>query len=171
MQRNYNDALDHVLRYEGGYTDHPSDPGGATKYGITIGNLASWRKHQVTKDDVKALELEEAKAIYKTRYWDAIFGDQLEDGLDIAVFDCAVNQGVGRSVRLLQDVVGVKQDGVFGPITMEALKRHMTSDVLEEFMARRMVHYGSLKKLFPIFGLGWSRRLMATFDIAIRARL
>jgi lysozyme family protein len=171
MQRNYKQALKHVLYYEGGYTDHPDDPGGATNLGITIANLADWRKRPVTKAEVRALTLEEAEAIYKAQYWDAVFADQLDDGVDIMMFDCAVNQGVSRAVRILQDSIGVKSDGQFGPVTMAALKKHSSSEVIDEFAARRMCHYASLQKLFKVFGLGWSRRLMSTHELAVLARL
>lgn len=167
MKESYERALRHVLIYEGKYSDHPSDPGGATNLGITIAVLAAWRGRAVTKADVRALTLDEAAAIYKARYWDNARCDDLPAGLDLAAFDCAVNQGVGRAARLLQQAAGATVDGVLGPKTLSAVRAGDARLILLEFMARRMQGYGSLQKLFRVFGLGWSRRLMATNALAL----
>lgn len=162
MKENFDRALAFVLQYEGGYSDHPSDPGGATNRGITIAELAAVRGHAVTKDDVRALTVAEAGQIYRTRYWAAIRGDDLPAGVDVAVFDCAVNQGVGRATRFLQQASGATVDGVLGPKTLAAAQ-HAS---LDEFMAQRMNSYGLLSGLFKTFGLGWSRRLMACYALS-----
>ena len=167
MQQNFDTALAHVLHYEGGYSDHPSDPGGATNRGITKAVLAAYRGRAVSKDDVRALTKTEAAAIYRSRYWDAARCDRLPSGLDIAVFDCAVNQGIGRATRFLQQAAQVTADGKIGPKTLAAIAAAKPDALLAEFMARRMNSYGLLRKLFEVFGLGWSRRLMATHAIAL----
>jgi lysozyme family protein len=169
MQANYELALAHVLQYEGGYTNHPADPGGPTNFGITLANLSEWRKTHCTASDVECMAKEEAEAIYKAMYWDKVYGDILPHGLDIAVFDCAVNQGVGRAIKLLQRAVKVQEDGVLGKLTLKAVNGLPASDMLHEFMALRMQAYGSLTTLFRTFGLGWSRRLIATYDVSLRA--
>lgn len=161
-------CLPFVLEWEGGYSDHPSDPGGATNLGITHAVLAEWRGKPVTKADVKALALPEAAQIYRARYWDKVRGDSLPAGIDLAVFDCAVNQGVGRAIRLLQEAARVKVDGVIGPRTLEAIQSAAPIPLLNEFMARRMNAYGLLVNLFRSFGLGWSRRLMSQHTEALR---
>lgn len=161
MRENFNIALKHVLKFEGGYSDHPSDPGGATKYGITHAVLARHRGREVSKADVKALTREEAGAIYRKDYWDAASCDKVPSGLDLAVFDCAVNQGVGRAKRFLQQAAKVTVDGQIGPITLAAVHAAPSEELLVEFMALRMRSYGLLQRLFKTFGLGWSRRLMA----------
>ena len=167
MQANFDLALKHVLKFEGGYSDHPEDPGGATNFGITIGVLGEYRGAPVTKQDVRSLSLAEAARIYRTRYWNAVSCDQLPAGVDLAVFDCAVNQGVGRAARFLQTAARVKTDGVIGPVTLNAVKAANPDKLLREFMAQRMRSYGLLRSLFGTFGLGWSRRLMAIHAEAI----
>lgn len=167
MKQNFNEGLKLILSHEGGYSDHPSDPGGATNMGITHAVLAAHRGRSVTKAEVKALTRLEAADIYHSRYWMLCRCDELPTGMDVAVFDCAVNQGVSRAITLLQKSVNVTADGKFGPKTLEALRSYPTSAMLLEFMSRRMNSYGLLTTLFRTFGLGWSRRLMATFAAAL----
>ena len=162
MQKNFNAALAHVLLFEGAYSDHPLDPGGATNLGITQAVLQSYRGQPVSKDDVRALTKKEAAAIYRKNYWEPACCGSLPSGVDFAVFDCAVNQGVGRAARFLQQAANVAADGKIGPATLAAASQTPAEALLTEFMARRMLSYGLLRKLFTTFGLGWSRRLMAT---------
>jgi lysozyme family protein len=167
LQTNFDSALAHVLKYEGGYSDHPMDPGGATQLGITRAVLARYRGRPVSKAEVRALTRADAAAIYRADYWEPARCGELPSGLDLAVFDCAVNQGVGRATRLLQQAVGVKVDGKIGAMTLAAVMAAKPDRLLGEFVARRMLSYGSLRKLFPVFGLGWSRRLIATHAAAL----
>ncbi len=161
MDETFDAALRHVLQFEGGYSDHPHDPGGATNLGITHRVLEAHRGRSVSKADVRALTRAEATQIYRQRYWNAASCPALPPGLDLAVFDCAVNQGVARAIRLLQQAAKVKADGVIGPITLAAIRNAPSRDLINEFMARRMNAYGRLQQLFRTFGLGWSRRLIA----------
>jgi hypothetical protein len=108
-------SLAHVLKHEGGYVNHPADPGGATNLGITAATLARARGHPVSAADVAALTRAEAAAIYRRFFWNSARGDDLPAGLDHAVFDLAVNSGPGRAARLLQRVLAVAEDGVIGP--------------------------------------------------------
>ncbi len=167
MQENFPAALDQVLKFEGGYSDHPSDPGGATKFGITHEVLAQYRGQAVSKDDVRALTKAEAAEIYRSRYWLLAACDALPAGVDLAAFDCAVNQGVGRAKKFLQQAARVTVDGAIGPVTLAAISSTPREDLLVEFMARRMQSYGTLGRLFRTFGLGWSRRLMAIHAAAL----
>lgn len=168
MNANFQAALAHVLKHEGGYSDHPSDPGGATNFGITHQVLAAYRGvERVSREDVKALTRSEAAAIYRARYWNTCRCDDLPPGLDLLVFDCAVNQGAGRAARFLQQAVQVHADGQIGPATLAAVQAADFVDVCVEFSARRMHGYGLLTKLFPVFGLGWSRRLQRTLAAAL----
>ncbi|MCH8520818.1 glycosyl hydrolase 108 family protein [Glycocaulis sp.] len=166
MASRFANALDHVLRWEGGYVDHPDDPGGATNFGITLATLQGWRGRAVTKADVKALTKAEAGEIYKARYWDQCRCDELPEGVDAIVFDAAVNHGAGRAARLLQEALGVGVDEIIGPITMGAAKAADPRELVCEIGARRMVLYGNLAH-FRTFGLGWSRRLMGTIAGAV----
>ena len=86
----------YVLASEGGYVNHPRDPGKATNMGITIATLRAWRGRPVTNADVRDLSQEEALQIYKAQYWDTVRADQLPLGLDYLTFDYGVNSGPGR---------------------------------------------------------------------------
>jgi len=158
-------SLDAVLRWESGFADNAADPGGATKYGITRKTLSRWRGRRVTKAEVSALTRDEAAAIYRAWYWDACRCDELPAPITLAVFDAAVNQGPLRARKLLQGAVGVKADGIVGPVTLDAVRAADTADLLRDFMARRALHYASLPNR-AVFGRGWFRRL---FDIHRRA--
>lgn len=151
-----------VARWEGGYSDHPSDPGGATNYGITIGVLSEWRGLRVTKQDVKNLTLQEAGAIFRDRYWDVLRCDELPEEVRLIVFDCAVNQGPGRAVEFLQKSVEVAVDGKFGPKTMAAIHSHNKLDLKAELARRRLDHYYNLahKGGKSVFEKGWLNRLV-----------
>lgn len=167
MLSNFEESLKHILQYEGGYSDHPLDPGGATNLGITRGVLSAHRGRRVSKKEVRALTHQEAAQIYKKKYWDLCHCSILPSGVDVAVFDCAVNQGVSRARKFLQMAAQVRVDGKIGPITLKAVRQADPERLLNEFIARRMRHYGMLRRLFPTFGLGWSRRLSATHAIAL----
>lgn len=102
MKNNFQDCLQRVLKDEGGYTNDASDSGGPTIYGITIADVRKYVKKNATASDVKALSLDQAKTIYKARYWDAISADTLPSGVDYTCFDYAVNSGLGRPRKALQ---------------------------------------------------------------------
>lgn len=142
-------ALEIVLEHEGGYVNHPDDPGGETKYGIS--------KRAYPYEDIKGLTLEKASLIYKRDYWDRCRCGELPWPLSLCVFDSAVNQGVVRATMLLQRAVNAKQDGVIGPVTLSKA-RQAGPDVSALFMAERAIHYASLPT-FNTFGRGWMRRL------------
>src|SRR3990167_9280119 len=102
---NYEMALARLLVHEGGYTNHPSDPGGPTNFGITIFDYRKYVKPSATATDVKAMSLSEAKGIYRAKYWDAQRCDALPAGVDYAIFDYGVNSGIGRSGKVLRRVL------------------------------------------------------------------
>ena len=97
----YDEALERVLVHEGGYTNHPSDPGGPTNWGITIHDARAHWKKDATAADVRGMPLAVAKEIYRSKYWDVLRCDDLPAGVDYAVFDFGVNSGVGRSAKVL----------------------------------------------------------------------
>lgn len=155
-----------VLASEGSYSDHPSDPGGATNMGITHRTLAAWRKvPSVTKQQVKDLTRQEALAIYEANYWRTSGADRLPEGLDYAVFDYAVNSGPARAVKDLQRVVGAGVDGVFGSQTLAAVERYGAVRAIEGLTARRQVYVRDLHN-YATFGRGWERRIA---DVAAKA--
>ncbi|MCZ8375029.1 MAG: glycoside hydrolase family 108 protein [Beijerinckiaceae bacterium] len=153
-------ALAFVLRHEGGFADHPADPGGATNLGITLATLSAWRGHAATVADLRALTRDEAASIYRARYWDAIAGDDLPAGLDLVIFDAAVNSGPTRAARWLQALLSVPVDGRIGPVTLEAARAFATAGLVAGFTARRQAFVESLPT-FRTFGRGWSRRIAA----------
>lgn len=155
MKENYAQALKQVLKYEGGYVDHPKDPGGPTNKGVTQAVYDSWRKSQnLPTQSVRAIADSEVAAIYKNLYWDRISGDLLPAGVDFAVFDFAVNSGVSRAAKMLQSVVGVTQDGQIGPATIQATKAYVAMAVTN----KRLAFMQSLS-IWSTFGKGWSARI------------
>jgi lysozyme family protein len=159
-------AVAFVLAQEGGYANHPADPGGATKFGITQATLAAARGRPVSVEDVKALTRVEAAAIYRRAYWDAMRADDLPAGLDLAVFDLAVNSGPPRAARLLQAVLGVPVDGIIGPVTLAAARAANPADAIRTLIRARLGFLARLG-LWPVFGRGWRRRVLATEAAAL----
>src|SRR5688572_21931612 len=118
MRSNFEAVLSHEFKEEGGYVDHPKDPGGATNMGITHKTLANWRRispwWKLDKVEVKNLTRAEASEIYRAKYWDLTQGDKLPAGVDLAVMDFAVNSGPARAAKALQRIVKAKVDGLIG---------------------------------------------------------
>jgi len=155
MKENYPQALKQVLKYEGGYVDHPKDPGGPTNKGITQAVYDAWqKKNGLPTQSVRNISDAAVAAIYKQQYWDAISGDDLPSGVDFAVFDFAVNSGVSRAAKYLQAVVGVTQDGQIGPQTIQATKTFVAMAVTN----KRLSFMQSLA-IWSTFGKGWSARI------------
>jgi len=150
MKYNRDLALDAVLAHEGGYVNDPHDPGGATKYGIS--------SRAYPDVDIEALTIEDAKDIYLNDYWHKMRCDELPSGLDLLVFDAAVNQGPGAAATMLQKAVGAQMDGIIGPRTMDKAQMGNPEPAIRELVARRATRYGTTAT-FPRFGLGWMRRL------------
>lgn len=160
MKRNFERSLAFVLEHEGGYVDHPKDPGGATNKGITIATYRRYIKRDGTKEDLKRLTTEQAGIVYKKQYWDKVRGDDLPDGLDYAVFDFAVNSGPGRAAKFLQKIVGATQDGQIGKLTLLAVAASpkSTPQLIEELCADRLAFLKRLKH-WPSFKNGWTARI------------
>ena len=158
MKHNWDEALRHILKYEGGYVNHPADPGGMTNLGVTKRVWEEWTGKPATETDMRALTPEMVGPLYKTRYWDAVRGDDLPSGIDLCVFDAAVNAGVNRASKFLQQAVGVTADGQIGPKTVEATTAKPADEVVAKFCDLREAHYKSLPT-FATFGKGWMRRL------------
>jgi lysozyme family protein len=165
--RRFAECVAVVFKHEGGFVDHPRDPGGATHMGITLRTLREWRGDDtLTVDAVRNLTEAEAREIYFARYWNPIRGDQLPPGVDLAVFDWAVHGGVGRSARDLQTVLGVTVDGAIGRQTIEAAKRADPAEVIRGVCERRLNHLRS-RPHWDAFGRGWARRVDAIEQAAL----
>jgi lysozyme family protein len=158
MKHNWDEAIKHILKWEGGYVNHPADPGGRTNLGVTQRVWEEWTGKPATEEDMRGLTIEMVSPLYRKRYWDAVRGDDLPSGVDLCVFDCAVNAGVGRASRFLQQAVGVVADGAIGPKTLEAVTKMSADEIIEKFCDLRESHYKSLNT-FATFGKGWMRRL------------
>lgn len=158
MKENFDSALEHVLVHEGGWANHPKDPGGATMKGVT---LATFRRHygqNMTKNDLKNITDAQLKKIYRAGYWSKCKCDQLPAGVDYAVFDAAVNSGPGRSAKWLQAAVGAQQDGGIGPKTLERVGQHNPIQIVDDMCDRRLAFLKSLDT-WSTFGGGWGRRV------------
>jgi lysozyme family protein len=165
MKANFASSLAAVLVHEGGYVNDPDDPGGATNKGVTQAVYDAYRvRNKLARQSVKGITSDEIGAIYRTEYWNRIKGDDLPAGVDYAVFDFAVNSGVGRASRFLQAVVGVEQDGAIGPRTIAAITSPArTVDALSD---KRLAFLRQLPT-FGHFGNGWSARVA---DVRIKGR-
>lgn len=158
MKQNWETTLAQILKHEGGYVNHPQDPGGRTNLGVTQRVWEEWTGKPATEADMRALTPEMVAPLYKKRYWDAVRGDDLPSGVDLCVVDLAVNAGVGRASKMLQQTVGVTADGQIGPKTLEAVLKMPADDVIEKFCDLREEFYKSLPT-FATFGKGWMRRV------------
>ncbi|GGE79009.1 glycoside hydrolase family 108 protein [Stappia taiwanensis] len=157
---NFSACLTWVLAHEGGYSDHPNDPGGATNKGVTQQVYTAWRRRQkLPTRSVRQIEDDEVRSIYRRQYWDAVQGDSLPAGLDYAVFDYAVNSGPGRGIRHLQEVLRVRVDGHLGEKTLEAARSARIIDAIKALCERRMVFLRGLRT-WSTFGRGWTARVM-----------
>ena len=169
-------CLDEVLRFEGGYADHPSDPGGATNLGITRKTLARWRAvtpwWSLAKTEVQGLDRTEAAKIYRSSYWDRANAGKLPAGLDLALFDFAVNSGPDRAVKALQTRLGVVADGQVGPLTLAAIKTQIAlkgAAGLIDALCDRRLDFLTRLATFAVFGKGWTARVAAIRKAALAA--
>ena len=168
MLSNFNRSLLLLLKHEGNFVNHPSDPGGMTNLGVTAKVWESWVGHPVDEKQMRSFTAEDVAPLYQRKYWDACRADEFVSGLDYAVFDCAVNSGVGRAVKLLQSCVGVPVDGGIGPATMAAINKYLdTKKLIEQYCDSRLQFLKSLKT-FPVFGKGWERRVNEVQEEALR---
>lgn len=150
----FDSLIGRILAHEGGYVNHPSDPGGATNFGITERVAREWGY----KGDMRALPRDTAVDIYRARYWDRVQGDKLPDEVAFQIVDAAVNHGIGNAIRWMQRAAGVADDGIIGPVTLAAVAKADPADLVLLFNAIRLEFYASLTT-FSTFGRGWTRRV------------
>lgn len=162
-----NRAIREILKHEGGYVDHPRDPGGATNKGITIATFRRYINPNGTKQDLRKLTTAQAVVVYKRQYWDAVMGDDLPSGVDYAVADFAVNSGPSRAAKYLQRVVGAKQDGRIGPETLSRVMVMDRAKVINQLCDDRLAFMKRLK-IWPTFKNGWSRRVSEVRALSLR---
>lgn len=167
MKGNFDACLAETLRHEGGWADHPDDPGGATMKGVTIGTFAQFKGRKVTKAELRAISDADLRAIYRRNYWEKVKADDLPAGLDLVAFDAAVNSGPARGARWLQTALGVVADGKIGPETLAAAQRADAGFIIERALNNRLAFLRGLKT-WATFGRGWTVRVDAIRAAALR---
>ena len=166
MQINFPLCMRWLLQHEGGFSNHPEDPGGATMLGVTKATYEDYIGRSVTIDELKALTQEDVEPTYRTRYWNACQADSLPPGVDWMVFDWAVNSGPKRASQALQRAVGSRADGMIGPKTLDAVARCNDVATIGKMYEEREAFYRALTT-FPTFGRGWLRRNDETMNQSI----
>jgi len=164
MTENLDKALVYIFKSEAGFQSDPNDMGnklpdgraGCTNLGVTQAAWESYVGHPVTWNDMKALTAVKVTPFYKRKYWDAIRGDDLPTGIDYMMFDFAINAGPGRAIKLLQEAVGEKADGILGPISMSTIKAMPVKQLIERFTDTKEKYYKSLDN--PKYEKGWLAR-------------
>jgi lysozyme family protein len=158
MSNKFSEALEVILHHEGGYVNHPKDPGGETNLGVTKRVYEDFGGEKEMKDLTK----EDVEPIYKKNYWDRVKGDDLPEGLDLCIFDFAVNAGPGRAAKFIQRLVGTTVDGGIGPNTLKCIddyvKESSVAETIEKYQSMRQEYYEGLST-FETFGRGWTRRV------------
>lgn len=150
----FNLFFDRLMTHEGGYVNHPSDPGGETNWGITKRTALA----EGYTGAMRAMTKEQARAIYKKAFWERYQCDRMPTAIAFQFFDAAVNHGFGNASRMLQRAVGVAPDGIIGKITLAEINSHDLNDVLMKLNAERLEFYSQLRN-FPTFGKGWVNRI------------
>lgn len=150
----FDEAFDRLLGHEGGYVDHPNDPGGATRYGITerVARAAGYR------GDMRDLPLQLAARIAREEYWNPVRADEMPSQIRFDLFDTAYNSGVHQAIVLLQRSAGTMGDGIIGPKTMAAVKAANPEALAARFNGHRLDFLNDLKT-WPVFGRGWTQRI------------
>lgn len=158
MKENLIPAMTALLKHEGGFVNHPADPGGMTNLGVTQRVWEEWVGHPVDEKEMRSLTPEKVAPMYKQKYWDKIRGDDLPSGVDMAVFDCCVNSGPGRAAKMLQRVLGLTEDGAIGPNTLSKALSIDSSKLIADYNDARLAFLKSLPT-WATFGNGWETRV------------
>ena len=166
MKQNFDKCLEMLLSHEGGFVNHPDDPGGITNLGVTKKVYDEWIGRESTEQEMRDLTPEDVGPIYKKNYWDRVKGDLLPSGVDWCAFDWAVNSGKSRPSKAIQRAVGATQDGAIGPATIGLIMEKDPKEIINYVYGVRQDFYKSLKT-FETFGRGWTRRNKETLHQAL----
>lgn len=158
MRTNFEYAFQLLLEIEKGFVNDPKDPGGMTNLGVTKAVWEEWKGQIVDEATMRGLTPEMVAPLYKAKYWNPCRGDELPSGLDICVFDFAVNSGVKRAIKLLQRCVNAEEDGIIGKNTMTAIFALNPEEIIDRYCSERQTFLESLSN-FSIYGKGWTRRV------------
>lgn len=145
-------AINRVLSHEGGYVNDPRDPGGETNWGIS--------KRSYPNVSISTLTRNQASAIYYRDFWIKAHCEELSDGAGYQLMDSAVNSGISQSIRFMQRALGVADDGIYGPVSLGAMRKSTETDFIMLFLAERLEFMSKLKA-WDSFGRGWARRIAA----------
>ena len=166
MKSNFDKCLTMLLKHEGGFVNHPKDPGGMTNLGVTKAVYDKWIGRESTEAEMRALTQDDVAPIYKKNYWDRIKADDLPSGVDWSCFDWCVNSGSGRPAKAIQRIVGATADGAIGPMTLKSIASQEPKMLVEKMYDQRQEFYENLKT-FDTFGRGWTRRNKETKETAL----
>ena len=166
MEQNFDKCMEMLLVHEGGYVNHPSDPGGMTNLGVTKKTYDHHHATDIDEEGMRNLTVQDVMPIYRTNYWERCRCQDLPSGVDWAVFDWAVNSGPGRSVKALQRAVGAFEDGIIGAQTLMAVTASQPHEIINRIAVHRDSYYRELKH-FDTFGRGWIRRNDETREQAL----
>lgn len=171
MHGNFEKCLAMLLEHEGGFVNHPEDPGGMTNLGITKRTMEKYLAEQgdpmeLDENYMQLLTPEMVAPIYREKYWDKVMGDRLPAGVDWAVFDWAVNSGPARAAKALQKAIGATADGIIGARTLAQLGKFDPIDVIKDIAVDRQKFYENLST-FQTFGKGWTSRNNKTLAQAL----
>jgi lysozyme family protein len=164
-------ALKELLKHEGGYCNHPADPGGRTNLGVTQRVWEAWTGKKANEAIMRSLTPDMVAPLYRKHYWETVRADELPGGLALTVFDFGVNAGPGRAIKFLQQLAGVLVDGVIGPMTIAAAKKYVAKHgedaAICAYSELRRQYYRSLRT-YGTFGKGWLRRVKEVEAAAMR---
>ena len=166
MNQNLEHCMEMLLKHEGGYVNHPSDPGGITNLGITKRTYDEFHGTNIDEEGMRDLTVEDVTPIYRRNYWERCRCQDLPNGVDWAVMDACVNHGTSRAAKFLQKAVMVNQDGAIGPLTMMAVGEAEPEEIINRLAVYRDAFYRSLST-FETFGRGWIRRNDETREQAL----
>ena len=159
MNKSYEVSLQRLLQHEGGYTNDPRDPGGPTNFGITIVDYRKYVKSDANAADIRDMRIDDAKTIYRSKYWDVLRCDELPAGVDYVIFDYGVNSGVARSGKVLRRALGLSdRSNVVTDAVIEAT-RAVDAKVLIDTICDERLRFLQTLKTWPAFGKGWSHRV------------
>lgn len=167
MIETFDQCFETVIGHEGGYTDHPKDPGNWTGGKVGVGSLKGTKygiaANTYPNEDIKGMTLERAKQIYKSDFWLKLRCEDLPAVLRYPMFDAGVNSGVPQASKWLQQAVDVKVDGVIGNITLAAVSSYPAERIRQRLLGKRLRLMTDLTT-WPSFGRGWARRIASLLE-------
>ena len=169
MKENFESCFKIIIAHEGGFVNHPADPGGMTNLGVTARAWAEYTGRLlslITEAEMRSLTVETVKPFYKRKYWDSCKCDLLPSGLDLSIFDFAVNSGPGKAIRVLQECLAIEADGLIGPETIKYVKLANVEELITDLNRSRLDYLQNLRT-FNTFGKGWTKRVNKTLALSL----